>query len=289
MEKSSVKDFPRKPYLLLSALILTSTAFSGCSSSPKPSSAPEPATRPVAVLPEALPDLPPPPPIREVAPSSPKAIKVISEGNEGKVQPSLIEASRMAKAKKRNEGEVRPVIEITDENLKDYSSQGQVFVVESGGSEPVVAAQPLVAEAVVAEESDPVPASVAGETESNSSGSADRELFWRQSVSELRTGLRRSIEDLRRIELESTLLRQQFYSETDPFVRDNEVKPRWDRALDQLTSLRKKAKEDHNALTSLLAEAKKTGISPEWLQDGTSTELTEDELRLINGTAVSQR
>lgn len=287
MEKSSVKDFPRKPYLLLSALILTSTAFSGCSSSPKPST-PEPVTRPVAVLPEALPDLPPPPPIREVAPSSPKAIKVISEGNEGKTQPSLIEASRMAKAKKKNEGEVRPLIEITDENLRDYSSQGQVFLVESGASE-ATAAPASVAEAVVAEESDAVPVAVAGETDSNSGGSADRELFWRQSVSELRTGLRRSIEDLRRIELESTLLRQQFYSETDPFVRDNEVKPRWDRALDQLTSLRKKAKEDHNALTSLLAEAKKSGISPEWLQDGTSTELTEEELRLINGSAGSQR
>lgn len=286
MEKSSVKDFPRKPCLLLIALLST-TAFGGCSSSPKPTATTEPITHPVAVLPDALPDLPPPPPIREVAPASPKAIKVISEGNEGKTQPSLIEASRMAKAKKKNEGEIRPVIEITDENLKDYSSQGQVFLVESGG-EATAGPAPL-AEAVVAKESDPSPAAVEEESGGNPSGDADRELFWRQSVSELRTGLRRSIEDLRRIELESTLLRQQFYSESDPFVRDSEVKPRWDRALDQLSSLRKKAKEDHNALTSLLAEAQKAGVSPAWLQDGTSNELTEEELRLINGPAVNQR
>jgi hypothetical protein len=286
MEKSSVTEFPRNSCLLLSAILLAAS-FSGCSSSPKPAPATEPITRPSAVLPDAVPDLPPPPPIREVTPTSPKAIKVISEGNEGKTQPSLIEASRMAKAKKKNEGEVRPVIEITDENLKEYSSQGQVFLVESGAE---AAAAPPVAEEpeAVPGNLEPAPIVAEGRVEGSSSASADKELFWRQSVSELRTGLRRSIEDLRRIELESTLLRQQFYSESDPFVRDNEVKPRWDRALDQLAALRKKAKEDHNALNSLLAEAKKAGISPEWLQDGTSSELTEEDLRLINGPAAAK-
>jgi hypothetical protein len=116
---------------------------------------------------------------------------------------------------------------------------------------------------------------------------SDRELFWRQSVSELRSALRQTVEDLKRIELESTLLRQQFYSESDPFVRDSEVKPRWDRALDQLSALRKKAKQDRDALSSLLSEAKKAGISSEWLGDSANIDLTEEETRLINGSGSS--
>jgi len=281
MEKGRKSRSDNKPWII-SALLIASAVLPSCSSSSKPSTTPESAAAPTTLLPAALPNLPPPPPIREVAASAPKAVKVISDGKEGNSQPSLIEASRMAKAKKRNDGESRPSIEITDENLKEYSNGGQVFVLEAGDTSGAGDAQAIgtATEPSATPAADAQPQVYAGET----AGESDRELFWRQSVSELRTALRQTVDDLKRIELESTLLRQQFYSESDPFVRDSEVKPRWDRALDQLLSLRKKAKQDREALSSLLSEAKKAGIAAEWLGESTSADLTEEEIRLINGS-----
>lgn len=305
MEKGSPTAFPSRAIPVFSALLLASTFGWSCSSGkPEPPRTRPEATSstPAAVLPDTIPDLPPPPPIREVPASVPKSVKVLSEGEEGGSQTSLIEASRLAKAKKKNEGIARPVVSITDDNLKEFSAGGQVFILESGKEAPAIPeAEPSAAagpadtqltppEAVVAPparaEAAPGPALVAAP----SGDEADRELFWRQSVSELRNGLRRSLDDLRRIELESSLLRQQFYSESDPFVRDSEIKPRWDRALDQLSALRKKAKDNHEALTALLDEAKKAGVSAEWLSDGAEgAELTEEDLRLINGTPAKQQ
>ena len=287
MEKGRKSRSNNKPWII-SALLVASAVLPSCSSSSKPSTTPESAAAPTTLLPAALPNLPPPPPIREVAASAPRAVKVISDGTEGNAQPSLIEASRMAKAKKRNEGESRPSIEITDENLKEYSNGGQVFVLEAGdgnGAGDPQAIAPAAEPSATAGAADSQPQVYAGET----AGESDKELFWRQSVSELRTALRQTVDDLKRIELESTLLRQQFYSESDPFVRDSEVKPRWDRALDQLGFLRKKAKQDREALSSLLNEAKKAGIAAEWLGESTSADLTEEEIRLINGTPAAAK
>lgn len=290
MEKGSNSAFPARPTFVLGTLLLTSAWAWSCSSGKNEARTRPEATAsvPAAVLPDNLPDLPPPPPIREVPASTPKAVKVLSEGAEGNTQPSLIEASRMAKAKKRNDPTARPTIAITDDNLKEYSAGGQVFVLESGTDESpgIPESTDGTPDAVPAPVAAPAPASPRDRAEGTQGDEADRELFWRQSVSELRTGLRRSLEDLRRIELESTLLRQQFYSESDPFVRDSEIKPRWDRALDQLSALRKKAKENHEALAALLSEAKKAGVSPDWLRDAEGSELTEEDLRLISGTAA---
>lgn len=249
-------------------------------------------SRPIAVLPEAPPALPPPPPIRDLSPTAPKSVKVISEGS-NEAQPSLIEASRMAKARKLNEGETRPVIEITDENLKEFSSGGQVFVLEAGEPGGEVS-DPVNAEAGKSEPPAAVPGrkvepAPEGVTDSERSPEAERELFWRQSVSELRAALRHALDDLRRLELESSMLRQQFYSEADPFVRDSEVKPRWDRSLDQLSAMRKKAKEDHDALVSLLAEARKAGVSPAWLEGDEDLKLIEEAGRLIENDGQSKQ
>ena len=239
-------------------------------------------SRPFAVLPETPPVLPPPPPVRDLTPTTPKSVKVISEGTE-ETQPTLIEASRMAKARKRNDGDSRPVIEITDENLKEFSNGGQVFVLEAGESANLESAEtgkagtPLDEAGRKPETLREVAAAEEGSPE------AERELFWRQSVTELRLALRHALDDLRRLELESSMLRQQYYSEVDPFVRDSEIKPRWDRSLDQLRTLRKSANEDHDALSSLLAEAKKAGVASAWLGGEDDLALLEEAARLIKG------
>ncbi len=95
----------------------------------------------------------------------------------------------MAKAKKRNDGPGRPAIAITDENLKDFSAGGQVFVLETGTPEDATVPEGAVPapEAAVAEPVTEAP--VPGKIEGREGSESDRELFWRQSVSELRTGL----------------------------------------------------------------------------------------------------
>lgn len=241
-------------------------------------------SRPFAVLPEAPPALPPPPPIRDLPATAPKSVKVISEGAE-EAQPSLIEASRMAKARKKNSGESRPVIEITDENLKEFSSGGQIFVLEAGepGAESATpeSAGSSKSELPAVEFGPRAEAPSEGVVAAERSPEAERELFWRQSVSEVRGALRYTLDALRRLELESSMLRQQFYSEADPFVRDSEIKPRWDRTLDQLHSLRMKVNDDRGALSSLLAEAKRAGISPDWLEIEDALKLIEEAGQLI--------
>lgn len=286
MEKGSQSRSCNRSCFPAALFLASSLAVACSSSSSKPTTVATTATPPATVLPAALPDLPPPPPMREVAPTAPRSVKVLSDGHEGNPQPSLIEASRMAKAKKRDDGQARPVIEITDENLRDFSSGGQVFVLETGattGTEQVTV-PPVESSAV--ENSAPKASSMPRATAAVEG--ADQELFWRQSVAGLRKTLRQAVDDLRRIELESTMLRQQFYSESDPFVRDSEIKPRWDRALDQLSTLRKKAKDDQNALASLLTEARKSGVSSEWLQEDSALELTAEDSRLIDGPRGQQ-
>ncbi len=274
MEKRAKVLAVRRPYSVGAAVLLSCTVLWSCSSSKKPASSSTGASAgAVAALPEAPPVLPLPPPIRELPPTAPHAVQVISDGTEGSKPPSLIEASRLAKAKIRDEGIARPIVEITDENLKEFSDGGQVVVLEASKNGEAIES------ATTREATSPMSPSAGS---SAASATADRELFWRQSVPELRTALRRSIEDLRRVKLESTLLRQQFYSESDSFVRDNEVKPRWDRTLDQLSTLRRKAKEDHDALKALLTEAAKAGVDTTWLEGGTEVGLTAEEVQLLD-------
>lgn len=252
----------RAPVVLLTGFACLTTV--GCGDKETPQTVP-----PTQVVPQMEPPSNPPPlppPIRQVKPttSGQNAVRVIDPGGTGQPK-SLIEASRLAKARKRAQGPQTPVAEINDENLAEYAEGGEVIVLES---EP--AAPNLVP-------SDPAP---------SAAGTGDDirdEDYWRTRALELRMGWRRALDDLGRLELESAALRQQFYAEEDPYIRDSQIKPAWDRVLDRMDALRVQSSRYETELGDFLEEGRQAGASQGWLNQGWELEPSAEERRLATG------
>ena len=67
-------------------------------------------------------------------------------------------------------------------------------------------------------------------------------------------------------------LRRRFYQEDDPFYRDNEIKPSWDRALDRLQEAKSMAEAQERKLSRFLDEGHRAGALPGWLREGVEYE-----------------
>lgn len=216
---------------------------------------------PNQVLPEVAPPPPPlPPPIREVQPKTRAKVKVIDPGESSDEPKTLIEASRLAKARKRA-GIEPPVHEITDENLKEYAEGAEVIMLEG---EPA-ARLPTEAESRAAEAA--------------SAGDFRGEDYWLNRALELRMSWRRTVDDLSELNLEAAALRQQFYAEDDPYIRDTQVKPTWDRVLDQITALKEQSRRYEQELDTFVEEGQRAGALQGWLNNGWELEPTEAELQ----------
>ncbi|MEM6453827.1 MAG: hypothetical protein AAF772_01905 [Acidobacteriota bacterium] len=269
-----------------SALLLLSL---GCASSSPPP--PETETEPAAALPsqttttdlEPL-ELPPapalPPPIREVEPTRSSGVQVIDPGGTGQPQ-SLIEASRMAKRMNRNQ---RPAtVEINDENLAEYAEGGQLIVMESGPAAPPPTAAPAPADDAPSVAA--AAASARRDADARSSGegppalSSSDETGWRNRGLGLRMAWRNALDTTAELELEAAALRQRFYAEDDPYVRDGQIKPAWDRTLDRLQMLRGELDSYEARIGDFLVDGRRAGIPPGWLREGWELEPSEEERR----------
>lgn len=217
------------------------------------------------VTPELLPPPPlPPPPIRRVQPTR-STVKVIEDGGEADRPKTLAEASRLAKSRKGRHGP--SVAEINDDNLHEYAEKGEVIVLESPPAAPVMGSQSQ-------EESDAVTDEPEGERD---------ETYWRRRALELRMGWRRTVDSILELQLEAAALRQQFYAEDDPYIRDGQVKPSWDRALDRLAQLEQRSEQYSNELEIFVEEGRRSDVPQGWLNEGWELEPTEDELTWKNG------
>lgn len=221
---------------------------------------PEPLTSQTAtqVSPQLEPPPQLPPPIREIRPSRPSTVKVIDPGGGEEEPQSLYEASQ--RAREQGGPRTEPIAEITDENLSEYAEKAEIIMVEG---EP--AAPPLTAVRSSPE---------AGGT----SKDVHDEQYWRNGALELRMGWRRTLDRIEELELESAALRQQFYAEEDPYLRDSHVKPEWDRVLDQLGQLRDRSLRYQQELENFLEEGRRAGAQPGWLSEGWELEPERAEL-----------
>jgi len=70
-------------------------------------------------------------------------------------------------------------------------------------------------------------------------------------------------------------LRTRFYATDDPYVRDGQVKPAWDHALQSLEDARRRARQLENELEATLEEGRQAGALPGWLREGMELEPTE--------------
>ncbi len=237
----------------LAALLLLGTA--ACSGKKQPDPIPSQTTTQSTSRLEAPPNLPPP--IRQVRPTRPTTVKVIDPGGNDEGPQTLIEASQLAKTRQRGEPSREPVVEINDENLHEYAGKAEVIMIEG---EPAAPALTLAR----------APEGTEGTSSDLDTGTdaVRDEQYWRNGALDLRMGWRRTLDRIDELELESAALRQQFYAEEDTYIRDNHVKPEWDRVLDRLGQLRDRAQRYNQELDQFVEDGRRAGAHPGWLSEG---------------------
>ncbi len=243
----------RNTALPLSVLLL---ALAGCSSgTPEPVTRAAPPPPPAAPRP-AEPQKPAQQPVREAEPARDDEAVVVDPGTEERGPVTLAEAAKAERERRARAG--KPVAVITDKTLPQYARKGQITVADpkekKGGAAPAAA-----------------PATPAAEQ-----GTVRDEAYWRNQALEIRLRWRQADDDVKELEQRSTELRQRFYSETDDFVRNNQVKPEWDRVLDRLRQARTDVDAAKQDLAQLHEEGRMAGALPGWLREGEDQEPAPD-------------
>lgn len=239
--------------LLAMGLLLT-----GCRGTPPPVARADQAekTPPAQITPEpASPAVQPaqtPPGPRDDDPV------VVESGDEESVATpkTLVQAAHAERERRAGAG--KPVAVITDKNLHQYAAKGQITVADpKEKKKPVEAAAPAPAPAAASSSADPA---------------VRDEQYWRGHALEIRLRWRGAADEVKRLEQRSTELRQRFYSENDSFVRDNQVKPEWDRVVDRLRQARADADSARVELAGFLEEGRRANALPGWLREGEDQE-----------------
>jgi hypothetical protein len=188
------------------------------------------------------------------------AVVVDPGTEEGGPPPSLIEASKAEKERRASSAKAGTVI--NDKTLPRYASKGQITVMAPPKDKKKGAAGKAAA----------------GGSEAASAGAgagapdAHDEAYWRGRGLEIRQRWRQSADEVKQLEQKSTELRQKFYMENDLFVRDNRIKPDWDRVLDRLRQARLDTEAARQELSDYLEEGRRAGVLPGWLRDGEDDE-----------------
>jgi hypothetical protein len=249
---------PRPSWLLPLVLSLGTV---GCRGTPQPviRSEPPAASKAPAVAP--LPATPPSAPAPAAASQEATAPKgnqavVVDPGVDGDGTPAtLAEAARAEKERRSHAGQSTAVI--TDKTLPRYASKGQITVMDPAKDKKKGISLRSPAPAASA------PAGV------------HDEAYWRSRGLEIRQRLRQTADDIKELEQKSTELRQKFYMENDLFVRDNRIKPDWDRVLDRLKQARLDEDSIKQELSDFIDEGGKAGALPGWLREGEEIEPAE--------------
>jgi len=163
---------------------------------------------------------------------------------------SLAEAAQREKERRRNAE--KPAVVITNKNLAEFTKDQKLTVAE-GAAAPADDADLAADEAALAE----------------------KEKYWRERGLEIRRRWRDAADSVARLEEESAGLRRQFYSTDDPYVRDNQVKPEWDRVLAELERARRTVADAPTELETFLNEGRRAGALPGWLREGVELEPEE--------------
>jgi hypothetical protein len=140
---------------------------------------------------------------------------------------------------------------ITNQNLKEYAAKGQITVVSPGKK--------------------------AGEPEDEAKTEPVRdETYWRSRALEIRLRWRHAADEVKELEQSAAGWRRRFYAENDPYVRNGQIKPEWDRVLDRLEEARAEVETAQKELAELLEEGREAGALPGWLREGIEEEPKEE-------------
>lgn len=152
------------------------------------------------------------------------------------------------------------MVEINDRNLADFVEGVQLTV-----AQPAMEAAP------------PAPAPEAG-------GLGEAE--WRQRGLDIRKRWREAVDSITRLESEAAALRNRFYAADDPYVRDAQIKPQWDRVLAELAEARRRSEAGPGEVERFLEEGRRAGALPGWLREGAELEPTPVVLKTEPGESL---
>jgi hypothetical protein len=256
-----------KPFLLTGLLTASLLGAAGCRGNPQPvTRADQPpqqqtpqetaAAAPAPQAPTPTTTTPPPPPAKPEKARADAPV-VVDPGVEDGTPTTLAEAARAEKQRRANAGEAVTVI--NDKTLPKLAAKGQITVADVRKNKKGAPAGPAA------------PGAPAGEERG--------EMYWRSRGLEIRERWRQAAEDVKEMEQRSAELRQKFYMEDDIYVRDNQVRPEWDRALDRLRQAKQDAETAKRELADFLEEGRAAGAFPGWLREGEDKEPVEENAR----------
>ena len=234
---------------VLSILVVLSLA---CSQARPPAAQPDqaldepsPSTSlevgPRELQPEVLEEAP------QVKPYGEKLIVIEQGGGEVEKPLTLVEAAQ--KERLRRQYADKSEIVITDENLPAFATgeltfTDKTFNTESGQDSP--------------DELTDRPSVLSQESEDE----------WRARMLTMRLRLRDNASTIEELEAEVAQWRQRFYLEEDNYHRDTQVKPAWDRALEQLEAARGEVTTIQRQLAEAIDQGRREGVPPGWLREG---------------------
>lgn len=231
-----------RPAITLALLALLAAAMPGCA--PRP----QPQTLPPQTVTQAKPDPPPPsdPPV--AAPERQKNETIVIESGAASVGESsseaLVAAARAERERRRTAPP--PAIVLDNKSLPKYAT-GQLTIAKHDPAQ------------------DAAPSAELDEQ-------TQREKYWRERALATRQQWHDSVEAIATHEKEAAELRTRFYAEDDPYVRDGQVKPAWDRALDLLAEAKRDAAAAEAAVADMMEEGRQEGAWPGWLREGLELE-----------------
>jgi len=216
-------------------------------SAPLPETEEVAETPPPPVVEEAV--LPPIEPEPEAEPEN-DSVVIIDTGARDltKRPPTLAETAR-AERERRNMALPTDIV-ITDKNLSDYAT----------------------GDLTLAEVPDKKTDSSGSDAADLQSEMAEREAYWRGRALEIRQAWRDAYDSIGELEEKVFRLRQEFYAADDGFYRDSEIKPAWDRAIEQLDEAQQEILARQQELTDYLEEGRTAGAFPGWLREGIDLE-----------------
>jgi hypothetical protein len=187
-------------------------------------------------------------------PAPPTVVVIDAGGGEADGPKSLGEAAREERERRAQTG--KPSIVIDNSNLAEFS-KGQKLTVAEGSATPA-------ADAAAAAEA---------KTSGDAAAKAARdETYWRERGLSIRRHWREATDRIVELEGKTEELRRRFYAADDPYVRDAQIKPEWDHALDDLDSTRRDAERSELELERFLTEGREAGALPGWLREGSDLE-----------------
>lgn len=207
---------------------------------PPPASAPEP----VVEAPEPVVEIPEP----EPEPEDDTLVTIDTGAKDLTERPTSLAEAAQVERERRQVAEPTNIV-ITDKNLAEYAT-----------GDLTTADRPEAADGERA-------AMLQFEKET-----AEKEAYWREGAREIRQQWRNAYDKIPVLEEKVFELRQAFYREDNGFYRDGEIKPAWDRAIEQLEEARLEVEARQGELAQFLETGREAGALPGWLREGLDLE-----------------